>query len=51
MRALSQTGRLPKPARAARFQVVMFSGRARGQPTRETLDNPCAENFILFQIG
>ncbi|KIZ04867.1 5'-3' exoribonuclease 1, partial [Monoraphidium neglectum] len=32
-------------------EVVAFSGRSRGQPTRETLDNPCAENFILFQIG
>lgn len=32
-------------------EVVQFSGRGRGQPSRETLENPCAENFILFQIG
>jgi hypothetical protein len=32
-------------------EVVQFSGRGRGQPTRETLENPCAESFILFQIG
>jgi 5'-3' exoribonuclease 1 len=32
-------------------EVVSFTGRGRGQPSRETLENPCAENFILFQIG
>lgn len=32
-------------------EVVSFSGKSRGQPSRETLSNPSAENFILFQIG
>ena len=32
-------------------EVVLFGGKHRGQPSRETLSNPCAENFILFQIG
>jgi len=32
-------------------EVVSFTGKNRGQPARETLANPCAENFILFQIG
>jgi 5'-3' exoribonuclease 1 len=32
-------------------EVVSFTGKTRGQPSRETLSNPCAENFILFQIG
>jgi 5'-3' exoribonuclease 1 len=32
-------------------EVVSFTGKNRGQPSRETLANPCAENFILFQIG
>lgn len=32
-------------------EVVSFSGKTRGQPSRETLSNPCSENFILFQIG
>jgi 5'-3' exoribonuclease 1 len=32
-------------------EVVSFTGKSRGQPSRETLSNPCAENFILFQIG
>lgn len=32
-------------------EVVSYSGRNRGQPAREVLENPCAEHFILFQIG
>jgi 5'-3' exoribonuclease 1 len=32
-------------------EVVSFTGKNRGQPSRETLSNPCAENVILFQIG
>lgn len=33
-------------------EVVRFGGGGnRGQPAREVLDNPCAEHFILFQIG
>ena len=32
-------------------QVVKFGGGNKGQPAREILDNPCAEHFILFQIG
>lgn len=33
-------------------EVVRFGGGGnRGQPSREVLDNPCAEHFILFQIG
>lgn len=32
-------------------EVVSYTGSNRGQPAREVLDNPCAENFILFQIG
>jgi 5'-3' exoribonuclease 1 len=32
-------------------EVVSFTGKSRGQPSRETLSNPSAENFILFQIG
>ena len=32
-------------------QVVKFGGSNKGQPAREILDNPCAEHFILFQIG
>ncbi|WIA37566.1 hypothetical protein OEZ86_014473 [Tetradesmus obliquus] len=32
-------------------EVVSFTGKTRGQPSREALANPCAENFILFQIG
>ena len=32
-------------------EVVQYTGRGRGQPARETLDNPCAEHFNLFQIG
>jgi hypothetical protein len=31
-------------------QVVSYTGGNRGQPTREVLENPCAENFILFHI-
>ena len=31
-------------------EVVNFSGGSRGRPSREALDNPCAEHFILFQI-
>jgi hypothetical protein len=35
-----------------RAQVVKFGGGGnKGQPAREVLDNPCAEHFILFQIG
>jgi Xrn1 helical domain len=30
---------------------VCLSGGGRGQPAREILENPCAEHFILFQIG
>ena len=33
------------------LQVVKFGGGNKGQPAREILDNPCAEHFILFQIG
>lgn len=32
-------------------EVVNFSGGARGRPSREVLDNPCQEHFMLFQIG
>lgn len=32
-------------------EVVSYTGGGRGQPARETLENPCAENFVLFQIG
>ncbi|GLC57430.1 hypothetical protein PLESTB_001223500 [Pleodorina starrii] len=32
-------------------EVVSYTGQGRGQPAREVLENPCAENFILFQIG
>ena len=32
-------------------QVVSYTGGNRGQPAREVLENPCAENFILFQVG
>ncbi|KAG2447716.1 hypothetical protein HYH02_007176 [Chlamydomonas schloesseri] len=32
-------------------EVVSYTGQNRGQPAREVLDNPCAENFIMFQIG
>lgn len=32
-------------------EVVSYTGGARGQPSREVLENPCAENFILFHIG
>ena len=34
-------------------EVVRFGGAGsnRGQPSREVLDNPCADHFILFQIG
>ncbi|GIL88258.1 hypothetical protein Vretimale_14135 [Volvox reticuliferus] len=32
-------------------EVVSYTGNNRGQPAREVLENPCAENFILFQIG
>ena len=31
-------------------QVVSYGGGGRGQPAREVLENPCAENFILFQV-
>ena len=31
--------------------MVSFSGGSRGRPTREVLQNPCQESFILFQIG
>ena len=32
-------------------EVVSFSGGNRGRPSREVLENPCQESFILFQIG
>ena len=33
-------------------EAVRFGGGGnKGQPSREVLDNPCAEHFILFQIG
>lgn len=32
-------------------EVVSFSGASRGRPTREVLENPCQESFILLQIG
>jgi len=32
-------------------EVVSFSGGSRGRPSREVLENPCQESFILFQIG
>ena len=32
-------------------EVVSYSGGNRGQPAREALDNPSANNFVLLQIG
>ena len=32
-------------------EVVSFGGGAKGQPSREVLQNPKKEHFILFQIG
>ena len=32
-------------------EVVSFSGGSRGRPSREVLENPCQESFILFQVG
>lgn len=32
-------------------EVVSFSGGSRGRPSREVLENPCQESFILLQIG
>jgi len=32
-------------------EVVSYTGGNRGQPAREVLENPCAENFVLFHIG
>lgn len=33
-------------------EMVRFGGGGnKGQPAREILDNPCADHFILFQIG
>jgi 5'-3' exoribonuclease 1 len=32
-------------------EVVSFTGGSRGQPSREVLDNPCQEHFVLLQIG
>ena len=31
-------------------EIVSYGGGGRGQPAREVLENPCAENFILFQV-
>ena len=32
-------------------EVVSYTGSGRGQPAREVLENPCAENFMVFHIG
>jgi 5'-3' exoribonuclease 1 len=32
-------------------EVVKFGGGGKGQPSREALDNPSAEHFVLFQVG
>lgn len=32
-------------------EVVSFGGANRGRPSREVLENPCAEHFVLLQIG
>jgi 5'-3' exoribonuclease 1 len=32
-------------------EVVQYGGGGRGQPAREVLENPCAEHFVLLQIG
>jgi hypothetical protein len=31
--------------------VVQYNNRGKGQPSRDVFTNPCAEHFILFQIG
>ena len=34
------------------WQVVRFGqGGNKGQPAREIIDNPCADHFILLQMG
>ncbi len=32
-------------------EVVSFGGANRGRPSREVLENPCAEHFVLLQVG
>ena len=32
-------------------EVVSYGGGNRGQPSREVLENPCQEHFVLLQIG
>ena len=32
-------------------EVVSFGGANRGRPSRDVLENPCAEHFVLLQIG
>jgi 5'-3' exoribonuclease 1 len=32
-------------------EVVSYGSGGRGQPSREVLENPCQEHFVLLQIG
>lgn len=32
-------------------EVVSFGGGNKGRPSREVLENPCAEHFVLFHLG
>ena len=32
-------------------EVVSYGGGNRGQPSREVLENPCQEHFVLLQVG
>lgn len=32
-------------------EVVQYNKTGKGQPSRDIFTNPCAEHFILFQIG
>ena len=31
-------------------EVVSYGKGGKGQPSREVLDNPCADNFVLLHI-
>jgi hypothetical protein len=32
-------------------EIVSFTGNNRGQPARETIENPSEDTFIVFQVG
>ena len=40
-----------EPHFCLRREVVSFGGANRGRPSREVLENPCAEHFVMLQIG